>query len=43
MIASAPNVDGSTFDWNNGTPEYCQSTRPEDSKGKRCTPDLKVE
>jgi len=26
-----------------GTPEYCQSTRPEDSKGKRCTPDLKAE
>ncbi|MDX0432832.1 hypothetical protein GOL30_30085 [Sinorhizobium medicae] len=43
MIASAPNVDGSTFDWNNGTPEYCQSTRPEDSKGKRCTPNLQVE
>ncbi|WP_085026157.1 hypothetical protein [Ensifer aridi] len=43
MIASAPTIDGSVFDWNNGTPEYCQSTRPEDSQGKRCRPHLKAD
>ncbi|WP_373413920.1 hypothetical protein [Ensifer aridi] len=43
MVASAPDVDGSLLQWNSGTPEYCQSTRPEDSQGKRCTPDLTVE
>jgi len=42
LIASAP-AKGSNLVWKNGTPHYCQSIRPEDSGGKACTPDLKVE
>lgn len=42
MIASAP-AKGSNLVWRNGTPHYCQSIRPEDSSGKACTPNLKVE
>ncbi len=38
MIASAPQKE--ELSWDNGTPKYCQSTRPEDTKGKACTPDL---
>ncbi|MEF0943827.1 heparin lyase I family protein [Rhizobium sp. BR 362] len=42
LIASAL-ARGSNLAWTNGTPHYCQSIRPEDSNGKACTPDLKVE
>ncbi|AVA24449.1 alginate lyase family protein (plasmid) [Rhizobium sp. NXC24] len=42
LIASAP-AKGSKLAWKNGTPHYCQSIRPEDSDGKACTPNLKVE
>ncbi|MFS8054217.1 heparin lyase I family protein [Rhizobium sp. BR 317] len=42
LIVSAL-AKGSNLAWKNGTPQYCQSIRPEDSDGKGCTPDLKVE
>ena len=42
LIASAP-AKGSNLVWKNGTPHYCQSIRPEDSGGKACAPDLKVQ
>lgn len=43
IVASAPFSNGKSPVWKSGTPQYCQSIRPEESGGKACTPDLKVE
>lgn len=43
MVASAPGIDGSTVEWNDGKAQYCVSTRPGDPPGTACTADLEVE
>lgn len=43
MVASAPLPDGSSPAWSNGTPQYCESTRPGAAEGATCTPQLQVE